>query len=65
MGRWQLDSKTKMSLRYHLAKATWGIKCSYNYSKIEIFLLPLFLFLAAPMVVIKQIKLTPPNIALK
>ena len=31
MGRWQLDSKTEKSLRCLLAKATWWIKCNYNY----------------------------------
>ena len=38
MDRWQLDSKTERSLRCFLTKATWWIKCNYNYSKIEILL---------------------------
>ena len=32
VGRRQLDSKTERSLRYLLAKATWWIKCKYNYN---------------------------------
>ena len=29
--RWQLDSKTERSFCCLLAKATWCIKCNYNY----------------------------------
>ena len=32
VGRWQLDSKTERSLCCLLAKATWWIKCNYNYN---------------------------------
>ena len=39
--RWaggSFNLKTERSLRCHLAKANWGIKCNYNYSKIKILL---------------------------
>ena len=39
MDRWQLGSKTERSLRYLLAKATWGIKCNYNQKVCEILVL--------------------------
>ena len=35
VGRWQLDLKTERSLRCLLAKATWRIKCNYNYNYIK------------------------------
>ena len=35
VARRQLDSKIDMSLRCLLAKATWEIKCNYNYKYIK------------------------------
>ena len=37
VSRWQLDSKTERSLRCLPAKATWRIKCNYNYNYKKIY----------------------------
>ena len=36
VNRWQRDSKTKRSLCNLLAKATWWIKCNYNYKLLQL-----------------------------